>query len=322
MPEEYYRLIVIYEEVFGNRRYLEVELDRVNIGNLGDETILSTRLDKGPHVLELMSGHGVEKTIRFTVGENQNITRVFVSTDGKGVNARLDTKAQNTPPKPRAQAVQEERPLIIRSAPAQQVEVSAPRKRSPFLTILVSFLAGVVCTTAFFYVIWPQNSAVPASTANASRPAAAPLEPTPTPLPQRAQVPSYLPNGVNSSALLGNFSVEIRGAERVRYATGEEFLVVSYAWTNNSGLTVSAATAMNERAFQNGVQLEPAANLDGLLGVDLEMRLRDVRPGTAVELQTAYRLSSPTAVVEFELAENGSQDETYAAMNFDLTALR
>lgn len=121
---------------------------------------------------------------------------------------------------------------------------------------------------------------------------------------------------VPSSGDLGDYHVEIRDAALAADYAGNPAIVITYSWTNNSADTVSAMTAMLEKAFQNGVQLDAAIIGDDSV-YDPASQTRDVRPGTTIDVECAYLLTSDTAAVEFELSDLVSLSRDIVLMNFD-----
>lgn len=74
---------------------------------------------------------------------------------------------------------------------------------------------------------------------------------------------------------------------------GKQVLVVNYSWTNNSDDATSAAVALHEQAYQNGVELEHAYFIDG---VDQGGDMNDVKPGSGTSYTKAYELSDDSDV--------------------------
>lgn len=123
-------------------------------------------------------------------------------------------------------------------------------------------------------------------------------------------------NGVGD---LGNFHAEIKGAVLTKDHEGKPVIVVTYAWTNNSEDTTSAMISMYEKAFQDGVQLERAYLFNN---PDYESNSdKDVRPGTTIDIQSAFTLTSETSPVEFELTEAFSFSDEKLTMDFDPAGL-
>lgn len=120
---------------------------------------------------------------------------------------------------------------------------------------------------------------------------------------------------------LGDYHVEIKGAELAEDYEGNPVIVITYAWTNNSEDTTSAMVAVAEKAFQDGVQLETAIVMDDEV-YDSGANMKEVRPGTTLDIQCAYLLTSETSTVEFELTEWISFSDDVVTMDFEPANLK
>jgi len=128
------------------------------------------------------------------------------------------------------------------------------------------------------------------------------------------------PQTVTGSGTLGDYAVEIKGARLVKDYEDKPAILITYAWTNNSDKTTSAMVAVIGKAFQDGVQMEPAILYD-VEGYEAGNSTKDVRPGTTIDIQSAYVLTSDTSTVEFELSELISFSDNIVSMDFDPAAL-
>lgn len=120
---------------------------------------------------------------------------------------------------------------------------------------------------------------------------------------------------------LGDYHVEIKGAELAEDYEGKPVIVITYAWTNNSEDTTSAMVAVAEKAFQDGVQLETAIVMDDEV-YDSSANMKEVRPGTTLDIQCAYLMTSKTSTVEFEITEWISFSDDVVVMDFEPADLR
>lgn len=156
-------------------------------------------------------------------------------------------------------------------------------------------------------------STAPESTAPAEQPSEAPSE-------DPSEEPSEEPAG--NTATLGDYTVTIKGAALGEDYQGAPMLVVIYDWTNNSDDTTMALTAVSCSAFQGGVGLETAISLDADV-YDANLGLTEVRPGTTLEVQSAFVLRDTETPVEVEITEwiTFDDDPPMASMTFDPTAL-
>lgn len=119
---------------------------------------------------------------------------------------------------------------------------------------------------------------------------------------------------------LGDYHVEVKGASLAKDYEGKSAIVITYAWTNNSDDTTSAMVSVGAKAFQDGVQLE-SAMIVGDDSYDAGTSMKEVRPGTTIDVQCAYILTSETSAVEFELTEWISLSDDMVTMNFDPATL-
>lgn len=125
---------------------------------------------------------------------------------------------------------------------------------------------------------------------------------------------------MEQSGTLGDYAVAIKGATLATDYEGNPAIIITYSWTNNSEETTSDMASMMGKAFQDGVQLDTAIIMD-VDGYDSEASMKDVRPGTTIDIQCAYLLTSETSVVEFELTEFMSFSDDMVTMNFDPASL-
>lgn len=116
------------------------------------------------------------------------------------------------------------------------------------------------------------------------------------------------------SGTLGDYYVEIKGAELKEDYNGESVIVITYAWTNNSEDTTSAMVSTSEKAFQDGIELDTAF---AVKDVDFSNNSKDVRPGSTIDIKKAFVLSSDSSAVEFEVTEWISFSNDMVSMNFD-----
>ena len=123
-----------------------------------------------------------------------------------------------------------------------------------------------------------------------------------------------------SSGDLGDYHVEIKGASLAKDYEGKSAIIVTYAWTNNSENTTSAMVSVGTKAFQDGVQLESAIII-GDNSYDSGASMKEVRPGTTIDVLGAYVLTNERSTVEFELTEWISFSDDMVTMDFDPATL-
>lgn len=123
----------------------------------------------------------------------------------------------------------------------------------------------------------------------------------------------------SSTATVGDYTVEIGDAFMATDWEGNPALVVSFTWTNNSGSSTSALVALQDKAFQDSVQLE-VAMMDVVDGYDGAAGMLEVQPGGTHTYQQAYVCTSETSPVQVTV-EEFLGDGAKAEKTFDITAL-
>lgn len=101
---------------------------------------------------------------------------------------------------------------------------------------------------------------------------------------------------------LGKYYVEIKDCTFSQDFEGNQMIVVNYNFTNNSDENAVPSVVLDVKAFQDGIQLEPAISIDETV-YNLNTGLKEVQSGITLEnCQAGYVLTS-TSPVEFEVSE-------------------
>ena len=111
---------------------------------------------------------------------------------------------------------------------------------------------------------------------------------------------------------VGDFELLYKGASIMRDCEGNDALVLTLDFTNNSEETTDYFWSIYETAIQNDTELEMAVvylNEETLEYVD-DSQYQNVDPGATVEVQTAFELDDTTGEVEvtFEEMEGDKND--------------
>ena len=126
------------------------------------------------------------------------------------------------------------------------------------------------------------------------------------------------PAQLTASGKLGDYSVAVKGAELTENSNGDDVIIVTYTWTNNSESVTSALTNMMEKAYQNSQPLEivtiPGADDPQIF--DGTTRSQEVQPGESVDVECAFVLRSTKMAVEFEVSELLSASGDVVVMQF------
>lgn len=126
------------------------------------------------------------------------------------------------------------------------------------------------------------------------------------------------PAQLTASGKLGDYSVAVKGAELTENSDGDDVIIVTYTWTNNSESVTTALTHMMEKAYQNSQPLEimtiPGADEPQVF--DGASRMQEVQPGESVDVECAFVLRSKKVAVEFEVSELLSASGDTVVMQF------
>lgn len=136
-----------------------------------------------------------------------------------------------------------------------------------------------------------------------------------------SQTQNNPPKGSKSSGALGDYYVEIKDAALAKDTDGNPAIIITYNWTNNSDKTTSEAAVLYGKAFQDGIQLEPAFVLDSDVYTDAGNSMKEIRPGASLTVQSAYVMTSESSSVEFEVTELISLSDEMVSKNFDISNL-
>lgn len=107
------------------------------------------------------------------------------------------------------------------------------------------------------------------------------------------------------------FTVEITGSHQTKDYEGKPTLVVDFTFTNGSDEATAFLFAVSDKAFQEGVQLETAIVTDDKK-YDSGNAMKEIKPGTTIEVQSAYLLDGKSEVT-IEVTESFSFSDAMLA---------
>lgn len=207
----------------------------------------------------------------------------------------------------------------------RQAAASQKSDDDGFTKIIIAVVAAFGVFVVGIIVVFGITSTSGGNQAAASNP------PAPSVNVQESDPPSAAPTEEASDApaigqdiasgTLGSYYVEIKSAFITTDYDGDWAIAVTYSWTNNSENTTNASVALARRAFQNGVQLDGATMSSRNPNYDSEAAWRDIRPGTTLEVQCAFKLQDTTSPVEVEIYESFSFSDDVVLIAFDPSAL-
>lgn len=125
------------------------------------------------------------------------------------------------------------------------------------------------------------------------------------------------PNGAGE---LDGYPVEIKSAALANDYDGNQAIIVTYSWTNSGEETTSAMSSFLEKAFQEGIELDSAIVEKSDI-YDSDLRWKDIKPGTAFEVQCAFVLRSDSSTVEIEITKAFSFGDDVVAREFNPSVL-
>ncbi len=92
----------------------------------------------------------------------------------------------------------------------------------------------------------------------------------------------------------------------------EELLVVVYSFTNTSNSNIYFSDSIEDKLFQDGVELDSyiSTNIPGQ--VDIKDSYRELKPGASFDVPRAYKLNfNQSSTVEINLSQKNTSAETF-----------
>lgn len=153
----------------------------------------------------------------------------------------------------------------------------------------------------------PASSVAPASSAAEESSAA----------PESSEAPT-----AQDSGTIGDYSVTIGDARLSKDREGNDVIIVSYEFTNNGEESSSFIFAVNDTAYQDGVELDTAYFVEDDT-YDTDSQMKDIKTGGTLTVENAYVLSSATSPVEVDVEEifSWEDDAPVLTKTFDPAAL-
>lgn len=100
---------------------------------------------------------------------------------------------------------------------------------------------------------------------------------------------------------IGDFKCVVKGAKLTKDWEGKDAVLITYEFTNNSDSPISFDGALDDKLYQDGIELESA-----ILSNDEEAKLIDavdLKPGITKEVKKAYSLRNKKSEIEVEIQE-------------------
>lgn len=106
-----------------------------------------------------------------------------------------------------------------------------------------------------------------------------------------------------NNSQLGDYEVEIKSARITTDYSGNPTVVVTYGFTNNADSSQNFFWSIDDKAFQDGIELTPAFLLADGDPYDPDMAEKDIQKGVSIDIEVAYILSNSTSDVVVEVSE-------------------
>lgn len=129
------------------------------------------------------------------------------------------------------------------------------------------------------------------------------LEPTATPTPEPTPKPTPTPEPI-LSCIVDRCRVEFLEYELIEDREGNECIVIYYAFKNASDENKSFGYVVDDKAFQNGIELEPS--IWDVEGAE-ENKYLEIKPGVVITVYSSFILRDDSDV-EIEISELFSFD--------------
>lgn len=116
--------------------------------------------------------------------------------------------------------------------------------------------------------------------------------------------------------VLGEYDVSIVSHRVVKSFDGSPVILVKYAFTNNSDEAASFDWTIENRLFQNGIELTTTIIVEDDYNSDLSYS--EIKPGVTLELEKAYSMRDTTSQITVELSKLISFSDKVVTYTIDL----
>ena len=116
---------------------------------------------------------------------------------------------------------------------------------------------------------------------------------------------------------LGVFEVSIDSAKKF-VLDGNTYVVFAIDYANNSSETTTFTSTINALAFQDGMQIAPAALPSLPEGIDTTATMQRVSSGEKITVQKVFKLDDTTTPVELQVSAFYEDTDAVASQIFDL----
>ena len=120
----------------------------------------------------------------------------------------------------------------------------------------------------------------------------------------------------NNNDVLGDYDVSIVSHRVTKNYDDSPVIIVKYAFTNNSDEAASFDWTIEDRLYQNGVELTETIIVDD--NYNAELSYSEIKPGVTLELEKAYSMRDTASQITVELSKLISFTDDVLTYTIDL----
>lgn len=117
---------------------------------------------------------------------------------------------------------------------------------------------------------------------------------------------------------LGDYKLVIKSCRLAEDYEGKPIAIIKYSFTNNSDDPASFSYAFSDSVYQNGVALNKCYFADDSANYSLDDQSKEIKKGVTLEVEVAYELNDTTTVLEVEVEELFSFNDTIVKKTFKI----
>ena len=102
---------------------------------------------------------------------------------------------------------------------------------------------------------------------------------------------------------VGKYKVTLKSSRITKDYDGNSILIVTYNFQNNDSEPKCFAYSVEDKAYQNGVELGDVWTSYGIDNYSFDEASKEIKPGVSLDLQCAYELNDNSTDVEIELSQ-------------------
>ena len=106
-----------------------------------------------------------------------------------------------------------------------------------------------------------------------------------------AAEPASEASGEFEQVVVGDFTLDLVGWELKKSITGEDYIEITYLFTNNSNDTASCGWKITQTAYQDGIEAKNRIVMNS-------ESVTEIRPGKSIEVKQGFTLRSLTEPIE------------------------